>query len=290
MEKKKRKRYQRREAPATLRLQERDIDIVEAVHLHRVLKQEQIQLLFFGPGNKSGAQRRLEKLYDHGYLERKFMPVSIGEGRSPTLYVLDRKGVELLRAERGFDELTWYSTSKELKSDFLAHALAINDVMVAVTQACRECGYTLETWRGESQIKADYDRATITLDSGRKTSVAVVPDSYFTIVANDRRHHFFLELDRGRMTVKRFKTKIAAYVAYHKGGDYQRRYGARGLRVLTVIDGGVGRMANLKAAAEDAYGAKRYWFALLSQLSAATVISRPIWHVATQEKSLALIE
>jgi len=46
---------------------------------------------FLAPKARRG-QRRLERLYDHGYLERKFLPVVIGEGRSPTLYIVDRKG------------------------------------------------------------------------------------------------------------------------------------------------------------------------------------------------------
>src|SRR5687768_648646 len=117
MQTKKRKRHQRVTDPTPMRLTERDIDVIEAVNRYRVLKQEQIQALFFG--SQATAKFRLAKLYDHGYLERKFLPVMLGEGRSPTLYVLDRKGADLLRVERGYDELTWYSSSKDLKTEFL---------------------------------------------------------------------------------------------------------------------------------------------------------------------------
>src|SRR5688572_25453953 len=103
MQTKKRKRHQRIIDPSPMRLTERDIAVIEAVNRFRVLKQEQLQALFFG--SKATAQFRLEKLYDHGYLERKFLPVMLGQGRSPTLYVLDRKGAELLRVERGYDDL-----------------------------------------------------------------------------------------------------------------------------------------------------------------------------------------
>src|SRR5687768_11770657 len=103
LQQKKRRRDKRHENPSPMRLQERDIDLIEAVHYHRVLKQEHLQALFFG--SKATAQARLEKLYDHGFLERKFLPVAVGSGRSPTLYILDRRGAELLRAERGYEEL-----------------------------------------------------------------------------------------------------------------------------------------------------------------------------------------
>ncbi|MCA9910134.1 MAG: replication-relaxation family protein, partial [Anaerolineae bacterium] len=82
-----------------MRLTDRDKDIIEAVYRYRILRQDQIQRLFFGTA--AAAQRVLVRLYDHTFLERKFLPVY--EGRSPTLYVLDKRGAELLRAERGYE-------------------------------------------------------------------------------------------------------------------------------------------------------------------------------------------
>jgi hypothetical protein len=281
----KRRRDRRAETPKRMQLTERDIAIVEGVHRFRVLRQDQIQRLFFGPRNKSGAQRRLERLYDHGFLERRFLPVSVG--RSPTLYVLDRKGVELLRVARGYDELVWYGSSKQLKTDFLEHTLAINEVMVTVTLACRQLGYVLETWLTENQLKAQIDRVTVTA-GGRRESVPVVPDSFFTVLAHQRRYPFFLELDRGTMTLARFKTKVQGYVAYYRSGAYEQRYGLRSMRVLTVTLG-EGRLTNLKAATEEAGGREWFWFALLGDLSPETVLSAPVWWVATRDDRAPLI-
>jgi hypothetical protein len=291
MQTKKRKRYERVADPTPMRLTERDIDVVEAVNRYRVLKQEQIQSLYFG--SQATAKFRLAKLYDHGYLERKFLPVMLGEGRSPTLYVLDKKGADLLRVERGYDELMWYSSSKDLKTEFLEHTIAINEVMVAVTLAARQEGFILEKWAGENDLKADYDYVTIRTASGKRERVPVLPDSYFSLIAHNRRHHFFLELDRGTMTLDRFKTKVRAYMAYHESGGYEKRYGTKSLRVLTVIaakSSGEKRIKNLKMASEQVGGKHRFWFATANLLIPKTILIVPVWQVASELYPRILIE
>jgi hypothetical protein len=288
-ERQRRRRDQRSPEPTRMQLTERDISIVEAVHTHRVLSQKQIQLLIFGPKNVSGAKRRLRFLFDQGYLDRKFFPVQMDRLRSPTLYILDRKGAELLRLHRGYDELVWYSSSRQLKPTFLEHTLAINDVMVAVTLACSQPAYELETWVTENQIKADYDRVSITTSSGARRRVAVVPDSYFSILVANSRAPFFLELDRGTMTNKQFKDKIRAYLAYQKTRGLEKRFGIKNFRVLTVTVGEK-RLENLKTATEEVRGGSRFWFSTLSQVSAATVLHAPIWAVATRQERQALFD
>lgn len=291
--KQKRRRRDRRLAnPERIVLQERDLDVVEAVYKFRVLRQNQIAALFF-PHNteatsRAAAQRRLVKLYDHGYLERRFFPVVRNEGRSPTLYILDRKGADLLKTERGYDGISWHHESKNLKTEFLHHTLAINDVMVTMTVACRERGWQLESWLTENEIKADYDWVHIRTATGRTQRVAVLPDSYFSIVARQRRYPFFLELDRGTTALKRFKNKIRAYLDYYRTGLYHQRYGNRSLRVLTVTLGEK-RLANLKQATEETNGEHWFWFAVLTDLTAETVLTAPLWRQAGRQETGALI-
>src|SRR5258707_12262808 len=105
-----RRRDERLAHPPLMRLMERDKEIVKTVYDYRVLRQDQVQALFFGPnpGAKAAAQRRLVKLYDCGFLERYFLPTRGGLMSSPILYGLDKRGAELLRAEFGYDNLHWY--------------------------------------------------------------------------------------------------------------------------------------------------------------------------------------
>lgn len=179
---------------------------------------------------------------------------------------------------------------KSLSGMFLEHSLAINDVRIAVTLACERQGWTVQTWLTESEIKADYDRVRV---PGRRQPVALVPDGYVCIAVPERGvTHCFLELDRGTMTTARFRDKVAAYVAYYRGGAYARRFNAQGFRVLTVVDGvGTGRVASLTATTATVPGrGRRFWFAHRDQVSATSVLTEAIWSVAGDPGTYALFD
>ena len=64
-------------------------------------------------------------------LDRKFLGVYADKMNTPILYVLDRRGAELLQGQRGI-ELNWSRDAKQVTFTFLEHTLAINQVRVAV--------------------------------------------------------------------------------------------------------------------------------------------------------------
>jgi hypothetical protein len=281
----KRRRDQRHPNPKPMRLTDRDKQIVHAVHTYRVLRQDQLELLF--ERSSSVMQRIMVRLYDHGFLERKFLRI-LG-WNSPTLYVLDRKGAELLRTEYGLDDLVWYGSSKDLKMDFLEHTTAINDFRIAVTKAAQLAGYDLLKWVSEGELKGKYDRVVIRSDSGKAQSVSLIPDGYFVLKVSQGYAHFFLELDRGTETTGRFKTKVLAYTTYYQSGVYERRYGSKSMRVVTVTSGSK-RLESLKKATEEAGGKRRFWFAIGKSITIETVLHHPLWHVAGEPQPTALIE
>ena len=208
-------------------------------------------------------------MVDHdGFLERKFL--STRGWNSPTLYVLDRRGAELLRTEYNLDDLVWYSSSKELKQEFLEHMLAINDIRIAVNKAAEASGYELLKWVNETELKASYDRVPIRTPSGRAQFVSLIPDSYFILKTPNGYAHFFLELDRGTETLRVFKTKVLAYASYYATGRYEQRFHSKSMRVLTVT-GGERRLESWKGATESVGGKRRFWFAVHSHLSQKTI-------------------
>lgn len=273
--------------PKPLRLTERDLDILQAVYEYEILSTQQLQTLFF-PSSQT-AYARLSLLYHHGLLERRFLGLYADKMNTPLLYVLDKRGADALQAQRGV-EVTWRKRNRHVTITFLEHALAINQVRVAIAKACqlRE-GFELIHWRGENELKADYERVTIETEMGRKVSISLIPDSYFVLQTPNGVAHFFLEVDRGTETVKRFKTKIEAYQVYYASGAYQRRYETRSLRILTVTIS-TKRAENLKQMTEAAGGKQRFWFTTLDQLSPQTVLESPVWQVGTQIAFQPLVE
>lgn len=272
-----RNRRDRRPAdPRPMRETERDQAIVRLVYDYRILSQAQLQRL--ARKSRSTVQQALVRLYHHRYLERVFLPVAYG-GSSPTLYILDTRGIALLQ-RMGVEDFSGMP-SRNLSGVFLEHTLAMNDFRITVSEACERLGWRIAVWRTENALKANYDRVTVRT-RGKVEAVPIVPDSYFVVDIPGRGvSHFFLELDRATMTLRRFKTKIAGYVAYYKSGAYQRRFGAQGFRVLTVVDApGTVRVENLvKESASIPGVGRRFWFAHLPELTPERVLTGPVWRI-----------
>lgn len=271
--------------PRPMRETDRDRHIVHLVYQYRILSQAQLQRLL--RRSRSTVQQALMRLYHHRYLERVFLPVAYG-GSSPTLYILDRRGIDLLRG-LGIEDFTGVP-DRSLSGMFLEHTLAMNDFRINVTEACARLGWHIQEWRTENEIKADYDRVIVRTTT-RVEKVPVVPDSYFVIDVPGRGvSHFFLELDRGKMDLKRFRTKVLGYVQYYKTGLYQQRFGAKGFRMLAVVDTPTQvRADNLARDAERIAGVgRRFWYAHLPILSPEQVLTGAVWQVPGDKAPAAL--
>lgn len=265
----------RPDTPRPMRETENDGRIVQLVYAYRLLSQKQLERLL--GKSRSTVQQTLIRLYHHHYLEREFLPIA-KFGSSPTLYRIGKQGMNLLM-QHGIEDFARVP-SKHPSGMFLAHTLAINEVRIALTQACEQVGWSIPVWLTDHELKMDYDRVRI---KGKPEPISIIPDSYFCIAIPDKGvSHFFLELDRGTMTTARFREKVAAYVAYYRNGGYAHRYGAQGFRVLTVTDTPTSdRSHNLAVASAQEQGiGRRFWFAHLPHLTPQTVLTDPIWSVA----------
>jgi Replication-relaxation len=275
------KRDVRSKTPRPMRLTLRDYEILAAVYLCRVLTTAHIQQLFFSSLHKTYA--RLNKLFHHGFVDRKFLGVAAAKMNTPILYVLDRRGAEALLAQ-GY-EITWHRRHKQVTTLFLQHTLALNTLRVLMVKACQVKGYRLLEWRSENELKASYDRI---YPSKSKNPVAVIPDSYCAIETLQGTVHLFWELDRGTMPSKRFKQKVAAYLAYARSDLALRRFHTNKFRVLTVTESST-RCLNLKRATESMRGKNRFWFSVLEDLTPATILTDPVWQVADRGEKVALL-
>ncbi len=271
-------RSKRASSPPPMRLMPRDLEVLKAMAEYRILRQDQLQRLFFS--SRSTAQYRLSHLYQHGFLARHFLPVQ--GGWSPTLYTIDTRGREVLRVEYDIDTPAKKAGVHDLKHEFLEHTLALNDVRIAFTLACRSLGFGLIHWLDESALKVNYDRVAIRFPNGKRATVSLIPDSYCVIQTPQGTARFFIELDRGTMTTQRFATKILAYLAYVESGQYQQRYKSRSLRVLTITLSQK-RLMNLKQATDAVRGTHLFWFGVLSDIMAQMPFHTPLWRVAGLE-------
>jgi hypothetical protein len=275
-----------------MRLTPRDIELVLAIHAHRVLRRDQVQRLLFP--SKNTANERLKRLHQHGYLVRRRLPVEYGLGSSQALYLLARRGAQLVAERLGVDiaDVDWSPARNRVSTFFLEHTIAINDVRIAVTLAAARRGYAVERWIAEDELKRAPERVAIEDGDHQSTTVAFVPDGYFLLNLGPRRASFFLEVDRATMANARWARKVRAYLAYVRSGAYARRYRSNCLRVLTVTTSEK-RMRNLlrttKTACADGSAAHMFWFTWLDQVTPEAVLSAPIWHIPGRSELVPLI-
>src|SRR5436853_6692021 len=75
----------------------RDLQILRAVHRHRLLRST--HLVALTGGSKQATLRRLQLLFHHGFLDRPPMQLDwYARGSEPFVYALGRRGAEVLEA------------------------------------------------------------------------------------------------------------------------------------------------------------------------------------------------
>lgn len=256
------------------------------MHEYRYLRRDQIQDLFFTSQNTTN--RRLQHLFQHGFLQRKLQPVQLGEGRAQAIYALDERGADLIAIEQGVDraEIRWRKKDNQANAIFLDHTLRINDFRVAMTLTAEKLAHQIVRWLDERDIKALGERVPI--PGKRRPYLPVAPDAFFEYDLGDRQAGFFLEMDMGTMTNKRFKEKVRAYILYKTEGYYEKKFATSSLRVLTVTSS-QRRLKNLKRTTEQAQGRNLFWFTTFDALSKDKIL-QPVWQVAGQEGASGLFE
>ena len=116
------------------------------------------------------------------------------------------------------------------------------------------------------------------------------PDAFFAIQTPGGKASFFLELDRGTMESKRFKTKVAAYTGYYHSGAFNKRFGHKNFRVLTVVTTPTDNRVNtlLDASAKVERIGNRFWFAHKPDLTSKTILTDRVWKIAGTKETEAI--
>lgn len=196
------------------RLTRRDVEIIRAVHVHRLLRSRDHVWPLFG-GSKH-LNTRLRLLAKHRYLHRL--------ARRPheqTLYAIGDRGSDLMRERFGAPrpKVSWTAQNKTLTERHVEHTLLIADVLVAVELACRASsdvryvGLPEIIERHASERVKQSARTVggrplrwqVAVRSGEwRGEGSIEPDGMFGIerVATGKTDWFFLEADRATMRVK----------------------------------------------------------------------------------------
>jgi hypothetical protein len=269
--------------PPTIHLTPRDLKILCGFDGPRYLTAAHIEALYWRSiqggelGTQRCTQRRLQQLRTAGLIRAIQQRVlKGGQGDLPYIYTLDRKGAAIVSQELGIELRTvdYLPKSGEENYPFMEHLLASNDFWVAITLSSEHVGCTLVQWRHEKELRSREQIAYVTLAKTKdeKIRVSVIPDSFFIVETEWGRGSFPVEIDCSTVTLNSasfhsWEQKIRAYLAYHASGAFEKRYGIRDFRLLTVTKS-TERLRHMKQCTEAVVkDDARFWFTTFDQVT-----------------------
>jgi len=235
------KRPEGQELPG-LRLQERDIEILDLCYQHRFLSSEQIYALAGGSPHR--LKQRLQLLWLHRFLDRppEAQILQIRDDMRYLIYALGDKGAKVLSERKGYDleKIRWSRKNEQVRFPYLKHAIKISQFYTCLELALREePDLQLSKWQ---QGKKIHDRIElppyIRFEQVRTDQPTIRPDALFSLSypKEEKRQYFFLEMDLGTVRESSMLTRYRKYWAYWE----QKRFTSQGIpeelgfRVLTV--------------------------------------------------------
>lgn len=238
------RRLQNQNQKPPLQLQERDLRMMRAVFESRFLTRSLLGELFppdptrtprpavTGSATGTNLDRRLAKLFHHGYLDR-VRTVRRGE----LIYALGTRGAELLRTQQPelpLSETTdWSEKNRALSEQYIEHGLMVARLRAALTiGAVRTPSTVVQRFEREGKaLKAEWRH------QGQRWFVN--PDGFFILrdsaqPEGKQRRAFFVEADRSTMTLERLELKFQSYARLYADRQHQEHFGIPSFRVLTV--------------------------------------------------------
>jgi hypothetical protein len=191
-------RAMRREGPPRVRLQVRDLWLLEGLGKMRFLATTQLARLGFG-GSRSAANKRLRKLLDAGLIR-----VWVRSLAEDSIYSLSRAGAK--RLSRDEDGCSW-TLPRDLDGN-LEHLLAINEVRLSFALALTDGQAEISWWRSDWELRT-------------ATQGDLVPDAIFGIRWNTETPErvFALEVENRTRSPLAFVRKALRYRTLLGGGS-----------------------------------------------------------------------
>lgn len=249
----------RREVKEGLRTTERDLDILQFVGRLRFLDTNHVADLLDAPRQNDGrsqvTERRLNRLFHHGYLERpKTQLTRYVTGSKPMVYCLTPKGARLVLQHR---EVSCAAGGTE--RNYLEHGLMTSDIRVSAELSCRRHGIHLTSFeeilehraseatkRRVGKERVDGWPVSFTHTDRKKYTLPVYPDDIFAVPGKRGTSLLFIEADRGTEPPTRsdlrhrssiYKKLVLYYETWKQWRDKKQTppYGFRNPRVLFVV-------------------------------------------------------
>jgi hypothetical protein len=220
-------------------LNERDQEILKAVHFYRYMTMQDVTYYFYSPKSESWVRGILSRLCggkdeaDNQYLYRFGLPRA-KKGNFERVYVLGARGREFLNNNTPLF-VNWYGSPARMATinfNTLYHSLSLTRVLVAASY-----------WSKQQDIYKLIDTKISYGMAGRpgRNQTDVIPDGWLLLERQDqKRGSVLLEVDRGTEYQERFKQHIASRFEFVRSGKYEEQFGVKHVTIAYVNVFGMG--------------------------------------------------
>ena len=270
-----------------LELSQADLNALYALSLkrYRFLTCRHLSMLFYP--SQDACYQRIQELRQTGLVTRLFIPTTDEEKRE-VVYTLARPGARELARLKGIN-LLGLASARKPSYLFLEHSLSISDFMCSLEAALKKSRVQLLFWKSDRQLKTSRGRALSVphpFELGEK--IPVIPDGLFSLEICDRVEYFFLEADRGTMSLFAMRKKLLGYVQLYLKGLHRRYFGIPHFRVLLVTNTPRRRDKLRETLHEIGYCPNMFWFAVWRDISPEKILSK-IWFKCRDQVSYSLV-
>jgi len=200
---------EKRQKPKRVIPTERDTELFEALYRYGVMARTHVQM-YLEWDCVSDVNRRLRKLYDAGFVDRRFLTRKFGP--TPAVYMLGNEAVKILGKQKDLKKADLNRRRyryKKLSDNLLPHELLITDFACLLKSTLRRySGCGLYKWECDEEI---VDRCNV-IEGG--ADVELKPDAYGSYHLHKTLFNFFLEADLGTETLSRIQKKVELYRSF----------------------------------------------------------------------------
>jgi hypothetical protein len=266
-------RFKRIQAPPRIELTEDDVAILRHLLRHRFIRTTDLfRLLDHRSPDK--LSRRLARLYRARLIDRPLSQIDHfrGAGSQPLVYGLDNAGARFLASHTNMKVSSgdWTRRNGRYTRENLDHTLAVTRFMIDLELACRAREDVDLVHLEDISESASGSWSVILPWHGSQTTVTVAPDAIFglrmrTPEGRQLRSFYFLELDRGTMTITPNESvrrsdaflyrssvlrKLLAYTVSHRDKMHQGQLAIPAARIL-MLTASASRAEEMRLAAEQ---------------------------------------
>jgi hypothetical protein len=240
-------------ASMTIRIMERDIQILELLAATGWLSTRQIQYALFPDAIMKVVNKRMRKLTEARYLEKVRLSRT-----DQNLYRLGSEGRKVVAGETNFPEAGIVLMRKPPRE--LDHFMAINDLRLFFEKEIRKRGGEMKFFFADLELKKRGEQSPI------------IPDAIMRFVLDGRDYRFAIEYDNGTETSRYFASqKVRKYI--HIASAHRPIFSLMDFRVLVFTENSKTALKLMRGSIRERPPRGLFYFAVKSEMAPEDILS-----------------